>query len=84
MARKTTPRFKQQSAARGARGPRGRQGPTGPPAANGQIIVELGKVLARVTQELEDVQRTLKVQFTRIAELKAELDGFRAALPKSR
>ena len=48
------------------------------------MLVRLGNVLARVTQELEDVQKTLKVQFTRIAELQAELDSLRAALTKSR
>ena len=64
----------------GAKGARGRRGPAGPPAPNGEMIVQLGKVLSRVTQELEDVQRTLKIQFTRIAELQAELDTFRQAL----
>jgi hypothetical protein len=68
---------------RGRQGPRGPRGAAGPRARDGQIIVELGKVLARVTQELEDVQSTLKVQFTRIAELQAELDGLRAALGKA-
>jgi len=45
-------------------------------------VVQLGEVLGRVTQELEDVQGTLKVQFTRIAQLQAELDNLRAALNK--
>ena len=67
----------------GAKGARGRQGPVGRPAPNGELLVRLGTVLARVTQELEDVQRTLKVQFTRIAELQAELDNLRGALTKA-
>ena len=60
------------------------RGPAGSTGQNGDVIRQLGNVLARVTQELEDVQGTLKVQFTRIAELHAELDNFRAALTKSR
>jgi hypothetical protein len=35
-----------------------------------------------VAQELEEVQRTLQVQFTRIAELQAEVDDLRGALKK--
>jgi hypothetical protein len=38
---------------------------------------QLGAILARVAQELEGVQTTLQVQFTRIAELQAELDDIR-------
>ena len=72
--------------ARGARGPRGvqgRRGPAGSPGPGREAVIQLGEVLSRVTQELEDVQRTLKVQFTRIAELQAELDEFRRALYQS-
>jgi hypothetical protein len=50
---------------------------------NGDVVRQLGKVLANVTQELEDVQRTLKVQFTRIAELQADLDNFCLMIKKS-
>ena len=77
MARKKTLQ------SRGARDPRGRRGPEGPPAVNAKLIADLGQVLARVTQELEEVQRTLRVQFTRIAQLQAEIDSLRLALPKS-
>lgn len=46
------------------------------------MTVQLGHVLARVTQELEQVQTTLQVQFTRIAELQAELDNLRRTFEK--
>jgi len=46
------------------------------------MVAQLATILARVTQELEDVQRSLRVQFTRIAELQADLDDIRVALKK--
>jgi hypothetical protein len=78
--------------ARGARGPRGLQGlqgfagpagqvgPAGPAGQDGPATIKLAEILSRVAQELEDVQRTLRVQFTRIAELQSELDSLRVAL----
>lgn len=82
MARKKARPSKERR--RGSRGLRGLQGPAGPPGQDSQIVVrQLGKVLAHVTQELEDVQRTLGVQFTRIAQLQADLDSFRLALEKA-
>jgi hypothetical protein len=82
MARKKPRRSKDKGKRRGPRGPRGVPGPPGPAGPNGQFVVELGAVLSRVTQELEDVQRTLRVQFTRIAQLQAELDDVRTSLTK--
>jgi hypothetical protein len=81
MARKKPQRSKK-------RGPRSARGPYGDedsidPTGDGQIVAQLGAVLARVTQELEDVQRTLKVQFTRIAELQAQIDSLRVARKNS-
>jgi hypothetical protein len=66
--------------ARGARGPRGFQGPAGPAGQNGKTVIQLAEILSRVTQELEGVQRTLRVQFTRIAQLQSELDNLRVVL----
>ena len=80
MVRKKTVRSTKNS--RDARGPRGRRGPAGPRGKNGQLVVRLADVLTEVTRELEDVQRTLRVQFTRIAQLQAELDGLRTALER--
>ena len=56
--------------------------PLGRPGPNGPFVMQLGNVLARVTQELEDVQRTLRVQFTRIAQLQADLDEIHLSLSK--
>ena len=81
MARRET-RSKERAKPPGPRGPRGRRGPVGPPGNAGEIVVQLGSVLARVTQELEAVQHTLRVQFTRIAELQAQLDDLRLLLQK--
>jgi hypothetical protein len=80
MARKKTLRSKEREMPRGPRGPHGLPGP---PEQDGKLVAQLGAVLARVAQELEDVQRTLRVQFTRIAELQAELDDLRVELKKS-
>jgi hypothetical protein len=80
MARKKTQRSKERGKTRGPRGPRGRRGPAGPAGENGNIALQLGHVLARVTQEIEDMQRALRVQFTRTAQLQAELDDLRVAL----
>ena len=78
MARKK-PRPKGKES-RGVRGPRG---PAGPPGPDGPVVTELGGILARVAQEMEDVQRTLRVQFTRIAQLQAEIDEVRLNLLKA-
>ena len=77
MASKKTRRSKQRETPRRPRGP---SRPAGTSGEDGKIVVELGNVLARVAQELEGVQRTLRLQFTRMAELQAELDDVRAAL----
>jgi len=82
MARKKARRSTQTATPRGAHDPRGRRDPAGPPRQDGQVVAQLGSVLARVVQELEGVQRTLQVQFTRIADLQAELDDLRGALKK--
>jgi hypothetical protein len=79
MARKKTRRSTERGTPRGLRG---RRGPGGPPRQDGQLVGQLGNVLARVAQELEEVQRKLQVQFTRIAELQAEVDDLRGALKK--
>jgi len=80
MASKKTRRSKQRQTPRRPRGARGPSRPPGPPGEDVKIVAELGNVLARVAQELKGVQRTLRVQFTRMAELQAELDDLRAAL----
>ena len=46
-------------------------------------MTQLGAILARMSQELEAVQRTLQVQFTRIAELQAEMDDICLNLSKA-
>ncbi len=79
MARQKALRSKEKGK---SRGPRGRRGPAGAPAENGELVHQLGSVLARVTQELEVVQGMLRVQFTRIAELQAEVDNLRLLLQK--
>ena len=76
MARKK-PQPKNKGKRRGPRGLRGVPGPAGPAGADAPLVAQLGGILSRVTQELEDVQRTLRVQFTRIAQLQAELDEVR-------
>jgi len=82
MASKKTVRSKESGTRRGPRGPRGRRGPAGLSGQDGPMVAQLATILARVTQELEDVQRSLRVQFTRIAELQADLDDIRVALKK--
>jgi ssDNA-binding replication factor A large subunit len=77
MARKKALRSTERGTPRDARG---RGGPARPPGQDGELIAQLGNVLARVTQEMEDVQRTVQAQSTRIAELQAELDDLRGAL----
>lgn len=67
---------------RGRRGVSGPAGPAGPPGAAGVGTIDLAQILARVTQELEGIQATLRVQFTRIADLQAELDHVRLAVEK--
>ena len=69
--------------ARGPRGLRGRRGPAGIPAGDSKLVTDLAAVVAHVTQELEDVQRTLRVQFTRIAQLQTALDNLRVALERT-
>ena len=64
--RKQTPR----RGARGARGARGERGERGEPGVTPETIDRLATVLERI-------QRDLEVQFTRIAELQAELDLIR-------
>jgi chaperonin cofactor prefoldin len=46
------------------------------------MVAQLANILARIAQEVEDVQRTLRVQVTRISELQADLNDIRAALKK--
>jgi hypothetical protein len=61
----------------GATGPVGPAGPAGP-AGPGE-----GEALEAINQlgsQLSDIQRELKIQFTRIAELQADLDQIRADL----
>ena len=71
---------KRRSAQRGPRGPRGERGVRGEP---GKIDATALRVIARMAQELENAQRELRVQFTRIAQLQAELDLLRADLKES-
>jgi hypothetical protein len=60
---------------RGKQGERGEQGERG--AAGTSAPVQL---LTAITKELEAAQRDLRVQFTRIAQLQAEVDVLRSEL----
>src|SRR5262245_16003099 len=86
MARKTRSKKPSRQGPRGQRGQRGPRGLTGERGERGergaagdagQPDARLASILLRVTQELEGVQKTLQVQFTRIAELQADLDDIR-------
>ena len=67
----------------GARRPRGRRASTGPRGESGELAADLGNILARITQELEDVHGILVVQFTRIVQLQGEVDRLRLAIEKT-
>jgi hypothetical protein len=70
----------------GARGAAGPRGPTGPPGRAGEAEIDatVVRVIEQLVAGLEDVQGQLKIQFTRIAQLQAQLDHVRAALVKAR
>src|SRR5262245_49708938 len=65
---------------RGLRGPRGERGDTGEKGERGDSTSL--QVVARMAQELEAAQRELRVQFTRIAQLQADLDALRSELKR--
>lgn len=69
---------------RGARGQRGVRGPRGEKGERGERgESDSLQIVARMAQELEAAQRELRVQFTRIAQLQADIDSLRSEL-KSR
>jgi hypothetical protein len=73
---------------RAARGPRGKPGKPGRRGARGERG-EAGQgapqhAVESLTAELERVERSLRIQFTRIAQLQAELDSLRASLTHDR
>lgn len=67
-----------EQGARGLQGERGQQGERGERGESTSLMA-----VARMAQELEVAQRELRVQFTRIAQLQADLDSLRSEL-KSR
>ena len=58
---------------RGPRGEPGERGERGEQGSNAPV-----GVIDRLTKELETAQRELRVQFTRIAQLQADLDQLRS------
>jgi hypothetical protein len=69
---------------RGARGQRGARGLRGEKGERGERGDSTSlQAVARMAQELEAAQRELRIQFTRIAQLQADLDSLRSEL-KSR
>ena len=75
-----------KTGSRGPRGPRGAKGlpglqgapgPAGPPGAAAPL-----RILATITQQIEAIQRDLKTQFERAAQIQADLDLLRAQLSK--
>jgi Collagen triple helix repeat (20 copies) len=66
---------------RGVRGPKGERGEKGESGERGESTSL--QAVARMAQELEAAQRELRIQFTRIAQLQADLDSLRSEL-KSR
>ena len=75
-----------EKAGRGPRGHRGQQGERGERGQRGERGESPAlplEVIARMAQELEVVQRELRVQFTRISQIQSDLDTLRADLKKS-
>ena len=89
-ARRRGPRpTKGSTGARGPRGLRGATGTAGPPGPPGppddrgaQANNSALKMIEHFVTQLDDVQRDLKVQFMRIAQLRADFDQLRATLLK--
>lgn len=70
----------------GPMGPRGPRGATGAAGARGQRGVagtsrpaEPIPVLNKLDEQMSEVQRTLEIQFSRIAQLQQQIDELRAA-----
>src|SRR5687767_15027442 len=62
----------------GARGERGSRGERGAPGVSGIAgPIASPEVIKRIVVELEDIQHELKIQFTRIAQIQADLDMLR-------
>ena len=73
--------------AQGLRGERGAQGERGEPGAPGtnpplELVARMAQELEASRRDLEAAQRELRVQFTRIAQLQADLDSLRSDLKK--
>jgi hypothetical protein len=67
----------------GPQGLTGRAGAAGSRGVSGQSVIPAG-MIDKLAMELSEVQRTLEIQFARIAQLQAELDIMRAAPQPSR
>jgi hypothetical protein len=67
----------------GPQGLTGRAGATGSRGVSGQSVIP-AEMIDKLAMELSEVQRTLEIQFARIAQLQAELDIMRAAPQLSR
>ena len=78
MARKRAPQTEEREEAARAEGSMGCTRPARPGGTPGQNAPL--DVIDRLSKELESAQRELRVQFTRIAHLQAELDQMRAAV----
>jgi hypothetical protein len=63
---------------RALRGLRGAPGPPGPRGESGSGVPF--EIVEQLEIELKETQRSLEVQFTRIAQLQSELDSLRASL----
>ena len=73
---------KSSKGAQGVRGKRGARGARGPRGVPGRSAAD-GDIVDRIARELETAQRELRVQFTRIAQLQAEIDELRAATKRA-
>ena len=65
---------------RGARGERGERGPAGAAGPPGPANSSALNLIEQFVSQLDEVQGELKIQFTRIAQLQADLDQLRKVL----